>query len=226
MDYARKNLENCSSRAVDMLLMHLKTHGACSTRALAEVLGVSSEAVRQHLNKLVAQGEVRGKADSAGGVGRPKQLWELTETGHARFPNTHAQLTVQIIRTIEQIFGPEGLERIVDRRGEEQLAAYRPRLASCATLGERVTRLAALRDEQGYMARVERDGDDFLLIEDHCPICAAAAACQRFCATELAEFRALMQGWADVTREEHLLHNAKRCVYRLRAVQVAPSMAL
>ena len=44
---------------------------------------------------------------------------------------------------------------------------------------------------KGYMARLEK-GDDgsLLLVEDHCPICAAAIACQGLCRSELDIFRA------------------------------------
>ncbi|WP_415868250.1 helix-turn-helix transcriptional regulator, partial [Burkholderia ubonensis] len=92
---------------------------------------------------------------------------------------------------------------------------YFESMASARSLAERVERLAEIRSAEGYMARVERDGPDFLLIEDHCPICAAATACQGFCASELEQFQVLMQGLAQVSREAHLLQDGQRCVYRL-----------
>ncbi|WP_434632495.1 helix-turn-helix transcriptional regulator [Chromobacterium sp. CV08] len=223
MSYARKNFDNSPPRAIDQLLMHIKTHGASSTSALAQVLGVSSEAVRQHLTRLVEQGIVEGERSSTG-VGRPKQLWRLTQAGHARFPDTHAQLTVQLIQMITQVFGEAGVQRIVESRSAKQLDEYRAQLSSCTKLIDRVTRLADLRTEEGYMARVEHDGDDLLLIEDHCPICAAASTCQGFCASELAQFQTLMRGWAEVSREEYLQHGANRCVYRLRRDESSKSL--
>ena len=44
-------------------------------------------------------------------------------------------------------------------------------------LAERVRRLAAIREREGYMARAEKDGHDWLLIEDHRPICSGARRC-------------------------------------------------
>lgn len=38
------------------------------------------------------------------------------------------------------------------------------------------------------MAACEVHNDRFLLIENHCPICAAATACQTFCHSALAGF--------------------------------------
>ncbi|AZE45729.1 Transcriptional regulator, DeoR family [Pseudomonas chlororaphis] len=217
MSYARENFENSAQRSSEQLMRHLKTYGACSTASLSKVLNVTSEAVRQQMAKLVEQGLVDSVV-SRSGVGRPKQLWQLTTAGHARFPDTHAQLTVQIIHSVAHLFGQTGINQIIEHRGTQQLAEYQAQLASASSLVERVMRLADARDAEGYMARVESDGDDFLLIEDHCPICAAATKCQGFCASELSQFQMLMQGWGQVTREEHLLHGARRCVYRIRKV--------
>jgi predicted ArsR family transcriptional regulator len=66
------------------------------------------------------------------------------------------------------------------------------------------------------MARVERQADGgWLLVEDHCPICAAARSCQGFCRSELQLFQEIVGPGASVTREQHLLAGASRCVYRV-----------
>ena len=57
-------------------------------------------------------------------------------------------------------------------------------------------------------------GEDgaYLLIENHCPICAAAAACQGFCRSELALFQTMLAP-AQVKRVEYILADARRCAY-------------
>src|SRR3546814_17217731 len=44
------------------------------------------------------------------------------------------------------------------------------------------------RNAESDMAVCEVRNDRFLLIENHCPICAAATACQTFCHSALAGF--------------------------------------
>jgi predicted ArsR family transcriptional regulator len=66
------------------------------------------------------------------------------------------------------------------------------------------------------MAEVVDDGDDLLLIEHHCPVCAAATECQSLCRNELAMFQTAMGPQAEVTRSQHLLSGDERCVYRIR----------
>jgi predicted ArsR family transcriptional regulator len=68
------------------------------------------------------------------------------------------------------------------------------------------------------MAEVRADGRSaFLFIEHHCPICAAATACQGFCATELDLFRRVLGPDASVERTEHIVSGDRRCVYRVTA---------
>ena len=49
------------------------------------------------------------------------------------------------------------------------------------------------------------------------PICAAAAACQGFCRSELQIFQAVLGEDVQVTRTEHILSGARRCAYRIAA---------
>jgi predicted ArsR family transcriptional regulator len=65
--------------------------------------------------------------------------------------------------------------------------------------------------------REELDGS-FVLVENHCPICAAAVACQGFCRAELDVFRAVLGDRAEVVRTEHIVAGGRRCSYAIREV--------
>lgn len=202
-------MEDSASR----LLYLLKSRGPLPTAALARTLGMTAPGVRQHLAKLAAEALVE-HADETGRVGRPRRIWQLSAAGHARFPDTHAELTVNLIDAAREVFGPKGLDRLIARREAATLAAYRAALADAGDLGARVRALAKQRTTEGYMAEARRQPDgSWLLVENHCPICAAATACQGFCRSELDVFRIVLQ--AKVERSEHLLAGARRCAYRI-----------
>jgi predicted ArsR family transcriptional regulator len=175
--------------------------------------------IRQHLAKLHAEGLVAFD-DRAGEIGRPKRFWRLTAKGHGRFPDTHGDLTVNLIGGIRLVFGEAGLDRLIAARQDSAVMAYRRALEPCSGLEDRVRTVARLRTEEGYMAEfgAEPDGS-FLLIENHCPICAAAKTCQGFCRSELELFRAAFGAGTSVTRQEHLLSDGRRCVYRVTSLQ-------
>ncbi|MGE8178752.1 helix-turn-helix transcriptional regulator [Pseudomonas fluorescens] len=200
----------------DRLLHMLKTRGPQLAADAGRALGTTGEAARQQFVKLAASGLVEARSE-ARGVGRPSQVWHLTAAGHARFPDTHSELTVQLLQTVRETFGPEAIDRLIDVREQQSRTLYLQELASADTLQERVKRLAALRSREGYMAEWSEQPDGaFVLIENHCPICAAAAACQGFCRAELDVFEQVLQ--ARVERVEHILMNARRCAYRITPV--------
>jgi hypothetical protein len=64
--------------------------------------------------------------------------------------------------------------------------------------------------------KAERRGS-FLFVENHCPICAAATACQGFCATELDLFRSVLGPSVAVSRAEHIVSGDRRCAYRMES---------
>ena len=63
--------------------------------------------------------------------------------------------------------------------------------------------------------RADAEGGGFLLVENHCPICAAANACQGFCSTELELFRTVLGPGVEVERVEHIVSGDQRCAYRV-----------
>ena len=65
------------------------------------------------------------------------------------------------------------------------------------------------------MADVEQAADGWLLIENHCPICAAAQVCQGICAAEEALFQDVLGPGVHVARDEYILDGARRCTYRV-----------
>lgn len=172
-------------------------------------------AVRQHLYALQAE-QLVTYTEAARSLGRPVKLWQLTPAADKFFPDGHAELTLSLIQSVSEAFGADGLARLLAVRSRQQVSAYQAQLRSHDSLAERLAALAALRTEEGYMAEIEAVTDNsFLLIENHCPICAAATACTGLCDRELETFRTLLGETVTIDRTEHLVTGARRCVYRV-----------
>lgn len=203
----------------ERVLMALKMHGALSSSALGTLLGTSGEAARQQLVRLAEEGLVIASSE-ARGVGRPTQSWSLTPAAQSRFPDTHAALTVQLLDIVRSSLGAAALDTIIAAREAETRAAYETVIADQLSLRDKVAALTNLRSAEGYMAdwREQPDGS-LLLVENHCPICAAATACQNFCRAEIDVFRAVLGPDIEVTREEHIVAGGRRCSYAIREAQ-------
>ena len=196
----------------DQLLFELKTRGPATTRELAARAGISRQAALEHLTRLGVERLVE-HTKKAVGVGRPGHTWSLTGQGHGRFPDTHAQMTIELIDAIRDEFGELGLARMVARREQAMAEKYAQALQGAKSLKERVARLVRVRSAEGYMAEASRrDDGTYVIVENHCPICAAAAACQGFCRSEFELFTTLLAP-AQVERFEHLLAGCRRCCY-------------
>jgi len=201
---------------LERILMQLKMRGAQTAQALSEQLGLTSMGVRRHLDAALDEGLVVFE-DSSGKVGRPVRRWRLSSAGQARFPDRHAELTADLIGQVQALFGPVAMERLIATREQAGEALYRSRVGMAGTLHERVAALAAVRDEEGYMAEAQAQEDgSVLLLENHCPICAAARACQDFCRSELDVFQRVLGPQAKVIRIEHQLSGARRCAYAVK----------
>jgi len=165
------------------------------------------------LGALTCAGLVKHE-DVIEGRGRPRRTFSLTEAGHGRFPDRHAELNREMIDMIRTSFGQDGLDKLIAEREARQKTRYA--CQGARDISDKVAMLAEARAAEGYMARCEtaEDGSQ-LLIEDHCPICAAAEACQGFCRSELDIFRDVFGTEARVEREEHLMAGGRRCTYRI-----------
>ncbi|PDT33310.1 MarR family transcriptional regulator [Rhizobium sp. M10] len=196
------------------ILILIKTEGPQLAAAIGDALGISGEAARQQLARMAEEGLVEPVTVAAAGRGRPRQLWHLTAAGNRRFPDGHAELTANLLATLTEQLGPAALDTVISAREAETLERYRQELETAGDLATRVEGLAAIRTREGYMADSWREADgSFTLVENHCPICAAATACAGFCRSELETFRAVLG--AEVERSEHILAGARRCAYRI-----------
>jgi predicted ArsR family transcriptional regulator len=208
------------------VLVLIKREGPIAADALARRLGLTSMAIRQHLQALTLEGLVEAVASPARATGngpatrgRPPRLWQALPATDARFADAHAGLTVELLHQMQCAFGQEGLDRILALRTRDQARAYAAEVDRQAPLRARLEALAAIREREGYMAEVRDDpeGGGLLLLEHHCPICAAARVCQGLCREELALFSRVLGPGARVERVSHIIAGAGRCAYRVRA---------
>ena len=210
---AKAQGERKTRRAITKLL---KTEGPIDSAQLAQRLGLTAMAVRQHLYALQREGLVASEERPVP-IGRPAKFWRLTREADHLFPEAYAELSVALIDSVKDAFGQEGLERVLTSRCARQRVDYGKRIKTKDTLDRKLAELAKVRTEEGYMAEVRKEDDgSFLLVENHCPICAAANACQGFCSTELDIFRSVLGPGVTVERAEHIIKGDNRCVYRVR----------
>ena len=210
--HSRQQGERKTRRAIVKIL---KTQGPLDSAQLADQLELTAMAVRQHLYALQSEGHVEAEERPVP-IGRPAKHWRLTREADQLFPEAYAELNVSLIQALRDTFGEEGLDQVLVSRCARQRQDYAKRIRASAPLDKKLKELARVRTEEGYMAEVRREKNgSYLLVENHCPICAAANTCQGFCSTELDLFRSVLGRGVAVERVEHIVAGDRRCAYRI-----------
>jgi predicted ArsR family transcriptional regulator len=210
-----RSVEGLKTRRAILELLKFQPSDA---QSLSRQLKVTGMAVRQHLYQLLEEKMVTF-SEAPQAVGRPSKIWALTPESAKFFPDAHATLALAIIDNVKSAFGPDSISKLLAVRAQQQIESYKQRLVEVKSLEDRITALATIRTEEGYMATVATEPDgSFLLLEHHCPICSAASACRGLCDAELQVFQAVVQDQASVQRVDHILAGANRCAYRISPV--------
>src|SRR4030066_1784475 len=91
----------------DLVLRTLLTQARCTINELSEKVGISPISIRHHIASLEADGLI-GCEDERHGVGRPRQVFFLTETGMEQFPSRYVRLTVRLLQHLKETM-PEAM---------------------------------------------------------------------------------------------------------------------
>ncbi len=101
-----------STRMEVLELLRRKGH-ACAEE-IASDLGVTPNAVRQHLTNLERDGFVTSHPERRA-RGRPSLLFSLTERADSVFPKRYGQLATMVLQEVQEIGGAEALDEIFAR---------------------------------------------------------------------------------------------------------------
>jgi predicted ArsR family transcriptional regulator len=103
-------------------------------------------------------------------MGRPEMVYRLTRRTHDLFQTDSNQFTLELLKSIQEIYGPNAPEKLLYNVFEKKTAALKPKVKG-ETVAERAKWLARVRDGEGYMSQFttsEEGGPQIL--ECHSPI--------------------------------------------------------
>lgn len=179
-------------------LLLLKQHPDSSLEEVARALGITKVAALGHLQKLESDGVVE-RSYEAGHVGRPRVRFRITDQGARFFPHAYSEMSLSALEFIERKLGRPAVAELLAQRAGEVADRNWSRLRD-GSLGARVTELARVRTEEGYMAEVgARRRTSVELREHNCPILALAGRFPEACETERRMFASLLKAEVEVS---------------------------
>ena len=191
----------------------LSPQGA-TVEELCHALGVTHNAVRQHLTALMAQGLIaRGDVIPSGG--RPRACFVLLQAGRELFPRNYALIAGGMIEYLYAHAGTQAVQAMLADMGAKLGKDAAERIAAAADPDEVARLLADQMDALGYEAQaVEADGH--VEVEAwNCVFHALARAHPDICRFDLA-FMGAASG-RPVQRTQCMLHGAPACRFRVGA---------
>ena len=200
------------------VLYAVRRLGDATTDEVAAALDITSSGARQHLVALDALGLVAAAEEvpgAAGRRGRPSLRYHVTELADALFPKAYAALANELLGYLDDRSG--AVDELFARRRDDRICRGRARLDSCDSLRAKVTELAQLLDEDGYMASAEQIGaGHFRVVEHNCAIADVARRYGQACTSEIEFLRAVIPE-ATIERTSHMVQGARHCGYDIRS---------
>ena len=194
------------------ILIELKKAQPLTTKELAFRLSVSLNAVRHHLKDLEHQGMVEYRREHRG-VGAPTFAYRLARAAEALFPRRYEAMLAGLLDGLVDRDGRASAVAMLEARYATLANRLQEQLAQTSP-AQRLTVVAKLLSEDGYMAEATADASSGTLTEHNCAIQAAAERFPEICAAE-AKFLSTVLG-AEVSRERHILNGCTACEYRVR----------
>jgi predicted ArsR family transcriptional regulator len=176
-------------RTRDRVTELLLDRGAATATELGLALGLSTAAIRRHLDAMLADGMVVAREHTTRGPrgrGRPAKTFALTETARDNLnPHTYDDLAVAALRWIAQHGGAPAVSRFA----ADQVAGLEERCrAAMAEAGEdpiaRAEALARALTAEGYAAGASTIATGGQLCQHHCPVAHVAAEFPQLCEAE------------------------------------------
>jgi predicted ArsR family transcriptional regulator len=138
-------------RQQQLLTLLLQNKEGLTVENLSKGLGITDNAVRQHLTALERDGMVaKGETQSTGG--RPEQLYGLTTAGTELFPRQYSWFAELLINSLREEQGTEALRERLEGMGKAVGRQVAARLAGANDNAERIRALSAIMRELGYQS--------------------------------------------------------------------------
>jgi len=145
----------------------LRRKGRSSAETIANDLGVTPNAVRQHLTNLERDGFVVSQPERSG-RGRPALLFALTERADSVFPKRYGQLATMVLQEVQEMGGPDALDEVFARVAARHASAIEPNLDGL-DFDEKMNRVVAWIGRAGTLVEQTESPEGVKVTIHNCP---------------------------------------------------------
>ncbi|MBA4380333.1 MAG: hypothetical protein C0393_06615 [Anaerolinea sp.] len=151
----------------DRILQTLQRNPRSTINALAEAVGINPISVRHHLNNLQVEGLISAEEERHG-VGRPRLVYFLTESGQERFPTRYLRLTSRLLDQLKESLPEPIVSKLFLQMAEDMAEEYAAQMKDLP-MEERLAFMKTLLAEEGFNIEWEKSQDGYQIHEISCP---------------------------------------------------------
>ncbi len=206
-------MSNPTIESSDVALLDLlRRVDSVGVSELAELMSVTPTAVRQRLNRLMAEGIIERTLHRKTDVsrGRPSHGYSLTEKGRRQTGSNFADLATALWKEIRGIADTEVRRGLLGRLAKTMAAMYGQNVQGDTT-AERMAEIKKVFAERNVPFSVDHRGQLPVLTAEACPYPALAEQDRAVCAMEKMMFSELLQD--DVKLTSCRLDGASCCTF-------------
>ncbi len=199
------------------ILEFLKERNGATVAELAEALAMAPVSVRHHLD--ILQGDALicvERLERSGSVGRPQQVYALTDEAGELFPNNFAALAGELVRQVKHVLPQSQVDAIFVAMARDLADEFNAPATQNLPMAERVQNVAEFLNVRGYLASWEQEGDDgdsFLLHKHNCPYAGVSTVHGELCLMDQTLVDTLMGEHCE--RVAHMGSDDHCCTYRV-----------
>ena len=193
------------------VLLLLKKSSPCTVAYLSQQLGLTRNAIRQHLSALERDNLVT-KQPMRTGPTKPALAYSLTSRAEPLFPKQYASLLANLIQELLATEGNPPVAALLSSLGRAAARSYLGRLARLNSR-DRLEEVRRIMEEDGAMAESCQMGPDVVIRDFNCPYSEVVKGQPEVCQVRRSFLQRLLE---PATVELACDHRAARCEFRIR----------
>ena len=191
------------ARQQNLLKTLLKEKNGLTIDSLAENLKITRTAVKQHLTTLLEFNLVcRGETE--GGIGRPCQLYKITDEGKNLFPKQYSWFSGLLVQSLYERLGENGLKKFLEELASTVASSLLERTKNKEGT-ELLEEVVKIMNELGYEAQL-RDGK---IEATNCVYHDVAKSCSTVCQFDIKLLSRLTS--SNIDHEECMVRGGGVC---------------
>ncbi|MEN8171341.1 MAG: winged helix-turn-helix transcriptional regulator [Chloroflexota bacterium] len=189
----------------------LLSHQRSTINELAEAVGISPISVRHHINKLEALGFVSSEEERHG-VGRPRNVYFLTEKGLEQFPTRYLRLTIRLLQQLKETLPEKMVGELFSQMAGDIATDFASELdLDELSIEKRLDITRDLLNAEGFTMEWETKDDGYHIHEVNCPYHHVGQSHPEVCAVDETLISTLLS--VPVEKVKCILDGDSFCTY-------------